>query len=207
MSAFVAQLLTPPSRHRPSHPVRPPRRLVCAAAPHRPATSLDDARSDAARRANNSSLRAPAPVPPPPQLVHDDAYARICIWVLRTALWARTGLHSTEKGYKGLVAECHMLQHRASPVEQRAIVHSLLQAAVIPPIGVSLFRHFFSHRPEVNADVTPKAFAWLVGDAERNTPECGGEGVLIKQCRFLDDARCKGLYVSPAFLPTTAPRS
>lgn len=171
---------------------RAPRHARCAARPLARCASVGSSASQPP-----ASLAPPTTLPThaPPRVVIDGRYARAWIWVLRAALRSRTDIRSAVPGYGGLVEECHMLQVHAGAREQQAIVESLLRAAVFAPVGVVMFRTFFAHRPAFNADLTPRAFTWLVGEAERNKTEEGGEGVLIKQCRFLDEARCKGLYV------------
>ncbi len=136
----------------------------------------------------------PSPPEPTPPIV-DGPYNRFMIWGLRALLRMQTGNTSPLPGYSGLVDECRLLLATAGAEEQRNLVERLLNAAVMPPIGVFLFRTFFRKNPKFNADLTPLAFTWLVGEAERNNPPEGGEGVLIKKCRFLEEARCKGLYV------------
>lgn len=126
----------------------------------------------------------------------DGPYARVCISLLRRVLRTRTKIRSPRPGYTGLVEECRTLLAKSGPGEQQSIVESLLHAAVIPPVGIFLFRNLFAHRPAFNAALTPLAFSWLVGPAETNRPPEGGHGVIIEKCRFLEEANCKGLCVN-----------
>lgn len=143
------------------------------------------------RVTQSKSPTPPQPTPP----TTDGPYDRFMIWGLRALLRMQTGNTSPLPGYSGLVDECRLLLATKGAEEQRNLVERLLSAAVMPPIGVFLFRKFFKDNPKFNADLTPLVFTWLVGKAERkNIPE-GGEGVFIEKCRFLEEARCKGLYV------------
>lgn len=112
---------------------------------------------------------------------------------------------SPQAGYDGLVEDCRRLLARKTPFEQRQIVLGVLGTLFVAPRGPTLFRKYFSDKPQINAQITPPFFQWLVGDSEVNTsPEGGpeGAGVKIEKCRFLDESGCKGLCLNMCQGPT-----
>lgn len=131
-----------------------------------------------------------------PTTYKDGAYGRACIAYLRASLRPLVGWQSPRKGYDGLVEECRMLMVRTNSFEQRKQITEMLQRIFLAPIGPKLFRTFFAHNPQLNANLTSVYFQWLVGPATRKDPEEGGAGVHIEKCRFLEESGCKGLSVT-----------
>jgi len=110
---------------------------------------------------------------------------------------SKAGVRSPTEGYAGLVEECRLILTLRGPEEQTKFVEELLCTLLFTPTNARLFRLLFSKHAGLNASITPIYFAWLVGPSKRNVPEdTGGEGVLIEKCRFLDEAKCKGLCVN-----------
>lgn len=133
----------------------------------------------------------------PSSPIVDNFYSRIMIWILRVVMQRKAGVKSPLEGYSGLVEECRLILALKGPEEQRKFVEDLLCTLLFTPTNARLFRILFSKNATLNAWITPIYFSWLVGPSTRNVPEdTGGEGVLIEKCRFLDEAKCKGLCVN-----------
>jgi len=133
---------------------------------------------------------------------NDGPFALAGIEIFRSLMRADIGWKSPRSGYDGLIEECRMLIARKGPEEQQRVVAKSLSKMFVAPRGPELFRKYFSHKPEMNALITPLVFSWLVGPCKTNRPPEGGYGVLIDKCRFLEESGCKGLCVNMCQQPT-----
>eukprot|EP00741_Cyanophora_paradoxa_P007559 tig00001155_g7311.t1 len=139
----------------------------------------------------------------------DGLFPRLFIWLFRKQLAPDVGWKSDKPGFAGLVEECRYMMIQRGPEEQREAVKKMLASIFFPPYGTAISRRIASVTPprwaaRLNAVVTPVFCSWLVGECERNEAPDGGEGVLIKKCRFLEESGCKGLCVNMCKLPTTS---
>ena len=113
------------------------------------------------------------------------------------------------RGYARLVALAGRLgEGGRSPAEQRALVLQTLLALVPPPVRF-LFKLLIKPADWVdrmNAQVTVKAFAWLVGPCEVVPREDDGvlASVKLRKCRYLESAGCTASCVNFCKRPTQA---
>ncbi|DBB04379.1 TPA: hypothetical protein ACH3X1_012866 [Trebouxia sp. C0004] len=111
-----------------------------------------------------------------------------------------------EPGYDGFVElSKQIMEGRNSKQQQQAVLGVL--DALLPPNAPTTFRKIFPLKQwtaELNAAITQKFFAWLVGPLEVQEAEIEykGEkktwksGVQIKKCRYLEQSGCKGMCIN-----------
>ncbi|DBA78089.1 TPA: hypothetical protein ACH3X2_008062 [Trebouxia sp. C0005] len=117
-----------------------------------------------------------------------------------------------EPGYDGFVElSKQIMEGRTSKQQQQAVLGVL--DALLPPDAPTTFRKIFPFKQwtaELNAAITQKFFAWLVGPLEVQEAEIEykGEkkiwksGVQIKKCRYLEQSGCKGMCINMCKIPT-----
>ncbi|GMH46052.1 hypothetical protein BSKO_14016 [Bryopsis sp. KO-2023] len=154
------------------------------------------------RKARKSEVKASSGEKSSPQ--YDDSLTDVAfIGLCRRAYGELSGWQS-EKGwldgeetYKGMVEVSRALMKGRSAAEQRsAIIDGF-------PNIPDWFRKLFPYSKwgaELNAQITPAFFTWLVGPMETVEVEIEGEtmksGVHIQECRYLKESGCTGMCVN-----------
>lgn len=169
---------------------------------HSPYRPLPKSTSDQKPKMHLKELKTSPKLLGPPPVYKDGLFAQIGISLFRRLMRPSIGWTSPRPGYDGLVEECRMLMARVGPREQQRVVRTVLNAMFFAPTGTHIFRQNFASQPSLNAQITPRFFAWLVGPCENNVPPEGGHGVRIDRCRFLEESGCKGLCVNMCQQPT-----
>eukprot|EP00899_Mesostigma_viride_P004820 jgi/Mesvir1/14339/Mv09747-RA.1 len=111
--------------------------------------------------------------------------------------------YSFKDGYLGMVDVSHALMRGRTAKQQREAV---LQGFPKVP---ALFRALFPYSKwgaEVNAQITPRFFTWLVGPMDIREEPVNGvlqkSTVHIKKCRYLEESGCTGMCVNLCKMPT-----
>ncbi|GAV79013.1 DUF4033 domain-containing protein [Cephalotus follicularis] len=138
---------------------------------------------------------------------NDSWFDRLAIDYLSNGVQAVTGLCNKKSGYEGLVEATKAITQNFHPIQQRELVHQVLDQAVPKPI-LAMMRTLPQSKfaREHFASFTTQFFGWLVGPSEVRESEINGRRekniVHIKKCRFLEEGNCIGMCINLCKMPS-----
>jgi len=140
---------------------------------------------------------------------------KLFLSIFRTKMAEKVGVDSKldKTDYQGLMELTSALNARYSDRREvhkiaKAVLVSLFPGWMPPWFGVLFSRPFPGFSSRLNAWATFIAGTWLMGECEINDCEIDGggigknQGLLVKRCRFLEEAGCASVCVNSCKIPT-----
>ncbi|KAL3153485.1 hypothetical protein ABBQ38_011816 [Trebouxia sp. C0009 RCD-2024] len=143
---------------------------------------------------------------------HDNAIDKFFINYFASKMSKQLGDAPYEPGYDGFVELSKQIMSGRNSKQQQQAVLGVLEA-LMPPNAPATFRRLFPFKQwtaELNAAITQKFFAWLVGPLKvqetevdyKGQKQTWKSGVQIKKCRYLEQSGCKGMCINMCKIPT-----
>jgi len=141
------------------------------------------------------------------------AVDKLFLEVFKHQLCQQVGYESTAEGYQGIIETTQFLNKQSS---DRDTIHTKAQATLqslfpswLPGAYAALFsKPFPEFSARMNAWATWWAGTWLMGECDINDVEFDDghvgerQGLLVKRCRFLEEAGCASVCVNSCKIPT-----
>eukprot|EP00611_Tribonema_gayanum_P031647 TRINITY_DN91_c0_g1_i1.p1 TRINITY_DN91_c0_g1~~TRINITY_DN91_c0_g1_i1.p1 ORF type:complete len:227 (+),score=22.85 TRINITY_DN91_c0_g1_i1:78-758(+) len=152
---------------------------------------------------------------PPPEYDDSGLLDRMLLGLFRKKLAAELQYDGSDPGYAGLIEMIRSLNDgpgypTAHDTQQaaRKVLKSLFPPWLPGAFAVMFSKPFPEFSCRMNAWVTLVASQWLMGPSEINDVEIDGgqigvgHGLLVKRCRYLEEAGCASVCVNTCKIPT-----
>lgn len=155
----------------------------------------------------------PSDSPPSYQAIDSQPLNRAVYSLFRARMVAALdGMDSPMQGYDAIIDLTRRLNARGSPLDTQAttrrILNSLFPSWLPPAFNIMFSRPFPTFSCQMNAWATWLTCQWLMGPCEVNAVEIdgggigAGHGVLVKRCRYLEEAGCASVCINSCKVPT-----